>query len=175
MQAFPMTRKSMGGLRIDLECRVLDGGGRPIPGLFAVGEVAGLGGVNGKAGLEGTFLGPALVQGRRAGRFLAGQFKKSVIAPPTQPAVAPVHPSLKTPADLLCRGCHVLPMRFFAARAGYRHFDRVHRMSRERGYGCAGCHADVQLVPWRHQTDLMAATAQCSVCHLPPPVEGPPR
>ena len=57
MQAFPMTRKNMGGLLIDVNCRVLDRGGRIIPGLFAVGEVAGLGGANGKAGLEGTFRG----------------------------------------------------------------------------------------------------------------------
>jgi uncharacterized protein len=169
MQAFPMTRKSMGGLRIDLDCRVLDAGGRPVPGLFAVGEVAGLGGINGKAGLEGTFLGPSLVQGRRAGRFLAAKFQRGSMKPPAALTVPPVNPSVDSSADLLCRTCHNLPMRFFASRSGFRHFDRVHRLARERGYGCAGCHAEVALVPWRHRTSLMAATAQCSACHLPPP------
>ena len=80
MHAYPMTRKNMGGLRIDTDCRVLNAAGAPIPGLYAVGEVAGLGGVNGKAGLEGTFLGPSLIQGRRAGRFITG--RTDATAPP---------------------------------------------------------------------------------------------
>ena len=55
---YPLARKSMGGVRIDLSTRALDRAGSPIPGLYAVGELAGFGGVNGWAGLEGTFLGP---------------------------------------------------------------------------------------------------------------------
>lgn len=52
----PLTRKSMGGLRVDLQCRVLTASGDPIEGLYAVGEVTGFGGINGKAGLKGLFL-----------------------------------------------------------------------------------------------------------------------
>lgn len=68
---YPMTRKSMGGVVVDLECRVLDVRRQPIPGLYAAGEVTGFNGLNGKAGLEGTFLGPSILQGRILGRNLA--------------------------------------------------------------------------------------------------------
>ena len=68
MQLFPISRKSMGGVVIDVSCRVLDQHGTVIPGLYAVGELTGLAGINGKAGLEGTFLGPSILTGRVAGR-----------------------------------------------------------------------------------------------------------
>ncbi len=67
VQFFPVTRKSMGGISIDLSCHVLDKQ-HIIPGLYAVGEASGFGGLNGKAGLEGTFLGPSIVTGRVAAR-----------------------------------------------------------------------------------------------------------
>jgi predicted oxidoreductase len=65
-----ISRKSMGGIQTDLECRVLDTDGQPIPGLFSVGETAGFGGggMNGKRGLEGTFLGGCVFSGRIAGQ-----------------------------------------------------------------------------------------------------------
>jgi len=70
IREFIISRKSMGGLQTDLESRVLDRQGRPIPGLFAAGEAAGFGGggMNGKRGLEGTFLGGCLFGGRIAGK-----------------------------------------------------------------------------------------------------------
>lgn len=69
-----LTRKSLGGLETDLDARVLDFSGRPIPGLFAAGEVAGFGGggMHGYRALEGTFLGGCLFSGRIAGRAAAG-------------------------------------------------------------------------------------------------------
>jgi predicted oxidoreductase len=68
-----LTRKSLGGLETDLDSRVLDGSGAPIPGLFAAGEVAGFGGggMHGYRSLEGTFLGGCLFSGRSAGRAVA--------------------------------------------------------------------------------------------------------
>ena len=36
IQYFPLSRKSMGGVAVDLSCRVLDGRGQPIPNLYAV-------------------------------------------------------------------------------------------------------------------------------------------
>lgn len=68
-----LTRKSLGGLHTDLEARVLDHEGAPIPGLYAAGEVAGFGGggVHGYRALEGTFLGGCLFSGRAAGRAAA--------------------------------------------------------------------------------------------------------
>jgi len=72
-----VTRKTLGGLQTDLQSRVLDAAGSPIPGLYAAGEVAGFGGggVHGYRALEGTFLGGCLFSGRVAGRAVAGTLK----------------------------------------------------------------------------------------------------
>jgi len=69
-----ITRKSLGGLRTDLQSRVLDTGGRPVPGLFAVGEAAGFGGggSHGQRSLEGTFLPGCILTARAAARALCG-------------------------------------------------------------------------------------------------------
>jgi len=69
-----ITRKSLGGLRTDLESRVLDGRDRPIPGLYCVGEAAGFGGggCNGKRSLEGTFLPGCILTARAAARAIDG-------------------------------------------------------------------------------------------------------
>jgi predicted oxidoreductase len=68
-----LTRKSLGGLETDLQGRVLDTKGQPMPGLYAAGEVAGFGGggVHGYRALEGTFLGGCIFSGRIAGRAAA--------------------------------------------------------------------------------------------------------
>lgn len=68
-----LTRKSLGGLETDLEGRVLGQDGRPLPGLYAAGEVAGFGGggMHGYRALEGTFLGGCIFSGRAAGRAAA--------------------------------------------------------------------------------------------------------
>jgi uncharacterized protein len=163
MQAFPMTRKNMGGLRIDTDCRVLDTEGRAIPGLYAAGEAAGLGGVNGRAGLEGTFLAPSLIQGRRAGRAIAGGTRRE-----PQPRAAVREMIQGEGGDAACRVCHALPMRYFAGRQGYRHFGRAHQLAEERGFACVRCHSEVEMVrPWRHRIDDERQTAGCGECHLP--------
>jgi predicted oxidoreductase len=68
-----LTRKTLGGLQTDLESRVIGAAGRPVPGLYAAGEVAGFGGggIHGYAALEGTFLGGCIFSGRAAGRAAA--------------------------------------------------------------------------------------------------------
>ena len=79
-----LTRKTLGGLQTDLSGRVLGSvtsggavsageGPRPVPGLFAAGEVAGFGGggMHGYRSLEGSFLGGCLFSGRQAGRAVA--------------------------------------------------------------------------------------------------------
>jgi uncharacterized protein len=68
-----LTRKTLGGLQTDLDSRVIGAGGRPVPGLYAAGEVAGFGGggLHGYAALEGTFLGGCIFSGRAAGRAAA--------------------------------------------------------------------------------------------------------
>ena len=69
-----LTRKTLGGIHTDLDARVLDGKGKPIPGLYAAGEAAGFGGggYHGYNALEGTFLGGCIHSGRRAGRAALG-------------------------------------------------------------------------------------------------------
>lgn len=67
-----ITRKSLGGLRTDLQSRVLGPDDAPIPGLYCVGEAAGFGGggSNGKRSLEGTFLPGCILTARAAARHL---------------------------------------------------------------------------------------------------------
>lgn len=73
VREFIISRKSLGGIQTDLDSRVLDAAGRPIPGLLAAGEAAGFGGggMHGLRALEGTFLGGCVLSGRIAGRSAA--------------------------------------------------------------------------------------------------------
>lgn len=61
----PTVHHTMGGVEIDLECQVLGKDGKPIPGLFAAGEVTG--GIHGKNRLGGNALVDIHVFGRTAG------------------------------------------------------------------------------------------------------------
>jgi succinate dehydrogenase/fumarate reductase flavoprotein subunit len=61
----PVLHYTMGGLEIDPESRVIDTKGKPIPGLFASGEVAG--GVHGANRLGGSSLLGCVVFGRVSG------------------------------------------------------------------------------------------------------------
>lgn len=67
-----ITRKSMGGLVTNIQSQVLDRDNNRIPGLYAVGEVAGFGGggASGKRSLEGTFLSGCILTARQAARSL---------------------------------------------------------------------------------------------------------
>jgi predicted oxidoreductase len=73
IQIFPLARKNFGGIKTDIRCRVLDKHFEPIQGLYAAGEACGMAGghINGRAGLEGTMLGPSLFSGRVAGGWAA--------------------------------------------------------------------------------------------------------
>ncbi|MCK1997813.1 FAD-binding dehydrogenase [Psychrobacillus psychrodurans] len=74
-----VTRKTLGGLQTDLDGRVLNDNGIPIPGLYAAGEVTGFGGggVHGYRSLEGTFLGGCIFTGREAGRALVRRLNQN--------------------------------------------------------------------------------------------------
>ncbi|RXW21334.1 hypothetical protein EST38_g4529 [Candolleomyces aberdarensis] len=61
----PVLHYTMGGLEIDAESRVLSQAGKPVPGLFAAGEVAG--GVHGANRLGGSSLLGCVVFGRVSG------------------------------------------------------------------------------------------------------------
>ncbi len=75
IREFILSRKSLGGVQTDLESRVLNKQGEPIPGLYAVGETAGFGGggIHGLGSLEGTFLGSCVLTGRIAAKSIAGE------------------------------------------------------------------------------------------------------
>ena len=152
MKTVPLTRKSMGGVAIDLECHVLDKQKQVIPGLYAVGELAGLAGINGKAALEGTFLGPCIVTGRVAARsVLAGLDRQ--------------HPR-EARETTRCTSCHDIPAEIAKPQPGFWHFEQVHRVVLERGADCRSCHAE--LAPYRvdkHRINPRALTAACDQCH----------
>ena len=172
-QFFPVTRKSMGGIDVDLECRVVDTAGRAIPGLYAVGEVTGFGGINGRAALEGTFLGPGIYMGRIAGRSVAQQ-----LAPRARPSPQSHAPVAGTPSvfeDAECLRCHDVSKDVVRGHAGYWHYEQSHSKVLARGYACSSCHAD--LFPFRaaaHRLDRSAVMTSCRACHGVQPRDGPP-
>jgi predicted oxidoreductase len=168
VQFFPLTRKSMGGVAIDTACRVLDANERAIPGLYAAGELTGLAGINGKAGLEGTFLGPSIVTGRVAGRAALGELgltpgpgHASITAPPSPPAV---NPEARTER---CLSCHDLPSLVVQARPGYWHFEKVHAKVLAEKVECTRCHAELSAtyLPTGHRIDHAAQIRVCPFCH----------
>ncbi len=75
IREFVISRKSLGGIQTDLQSRALDVTGKPVEGLFAIGEAAGFGGggVHGLRALEGTFLGGCVLSARAAAAALAGR------------------------------------------------------------------------------------------------------
>jgi len=74
-----LSRKTLGGIQTDLECRIMsipnNGTQEAIPGLYAIGEAAGFGGggLHGKGALEGTFLGGCVLTARIAAKTIAGK------------------------------------------------------------------------------------------------------
>jgi len=76
IREFIITRKTLGGVQTDLQCRVLQTDQKtPIKGIYAVGESAGFGGggMHGKGALEGTFLGGCVLTGRIAAAAISGK------------------------------------------------------------------------------------------------------
>ncbi len=71
---YPTLHYQNGGIRINTQCQVLGSGDRPIPNLFAAGEVTG--GVHGKNRLMGNSLLEITVFGRLAGMRAAKHIEK---------------------------------------------------------------------------------------------------
>ena len=164
-QFFPLTRKSMGGVAIDGSARVIDAGGRAIPGLYAAGELTGMGGLNGKYPLEGTFLAPAIVTGRVAGRAAVAALGAKP-APASAPLAAPPAPP-REPTAAACMNCHQLGTLTLQARPGYWHFEKVHKVVLARQYDCMKCHAELgpTYEPGTHHIDRVQQVHVCTVCH----------
>jgi succinate dehydrogenase/fumarate reductase flavoprotein subunit len=167
LQLFPMTRKSMGGLAIDADTRVLDGRGQPIPGLYAAGEVTGVAGINGSYGGEGTFLGPSVYLGRLAGRAVAGSgaaWRNLPAVPAPARIVVSADPAYRARAITL--PAEALAPLIDAQRPGYWHFEVAHRIVIERDLDCTACHTP----EWPTTAPVSLAQRQlqlnaCGTCH----------
>ena len=164
IQFFPMPRKSMGGVAVDMQARTLNRNGDVVPGLYAVGELTGSVGINGTHGMDGMFLGPALVTGRVAGRTVAQALAEDT---PRKPATTSLQqrvfdedvwePSL-TDADLRAL--------LNVDREGYWHFRISHELALERGYDCVLCHsAQVPFGAVNDTEGLLAQSRTCGNCH----------
>jgi uncharacterized protein len=167
MQLRPVTRKSMGGVVIDLEGRVVDQRQQPIPALYAAGELTGLAGINGKAGLEGTFLGPSMLTGRVAGRTAVSDSRARSAAAAPAAAATEDRPAFALTADQLSRGClvcHDIAGLTATPRRGYLHFEQVHRKVLERQLDCASCHA-TPASAGPHRVDSLVHSETCAMCH----------
>ena len=149
LQGYPLSRKSMGGVLTDGHTRVVDSTGAAIQGLYAAGEVTGFGGVNGIAGLEGTFLGPSLLMGRVAGSKATEDARTGEDSLNTQPTLLPApagkvaEPEPHRFESTACLGCHMLDQQMRSHAAGFEHFRLVHTVVLEREFGCAQCHSEM--------------------------------
>lgn len=167
VQFYPMAHKNMGGVAIDIHAQVLDKKQRPIPGLYAAGEITGSAGINGMAGLDGTFTGPSILIGRVAGQSAAARFKGGERAPaqvtkavPTDAPRAQWFPTM-TAAQLeqLLR----------TPRDGYWHFEQVHKSVLKREFPCNECHsALIPQAPALDAASMRALTETCDHCHTAP-------
>lgn len=66
IRSFLISRKSMGGIQTDLECRVLKKDGKSFGNIYAIGECAGYGGggMHGRGVAEGSWLGGCILTAR---------------------------------------------------------------------------------------------------------------
>jgi len=165
MQFYPMTRKSMGGVVIDADGRALNDSGQVVPGLYAIGEVTGSAGINGKHGMDGMFLGPAVVTGRVAGRTIvaAHAIRDEKIRIRTPAAEDPLPDPSSWVPTLTEDELRTL---LTTSREGFWHFETSHEMVLERQYGCTQCHsAEVPFFPLNNRTSKSAQVELCSNCH----------
>jgi len=165
VRLFPMTRKSMGGVAIDRNARVLRPNGEPVPGLFATGELTGSVGINGKHGLDGMFLGPAILTGRLAGQSISADYASANTAGAATllPADTEAAATDVTGPDL---SEETLRQLLSVNRDGYWHFRVSHELALERHYECGTCHSSqVPYAPPEGRAGYLAQSAICTNCH----------
>jgi hypothetical protein len=127
--------------------------------------VAGFGGLNGRATIEGAFIAPAMMQGRIAGRAIAAAAGRAPLTTARPSPATPVSP----PAPAApCVACHQMDSLLATPRKGFWHFERVHRRVAETKLECVACHAEMTpFRPERHRIDRVAQIDTCRHCHLP--------
>ena len=168
VKRFVLSRKSMGGIRINAEARVVDVNDLVIPGLYAAGEASGFAGINGRAALEGTHLGPSIVTGRMAGRQIAAELagRPAVRFGLRLPDLPYPPAAVRNPSNAVCTGCHDLRILIRRNRRGYRHFQWAHQMVLDERMNCITCHENFfPYVPENHRWELDRETEICAGCH----------
>jgi hypothetical protein len=134
-----------------------------------VGELAGVGGINGRAALEGTMLGPGLLMGRIAAREIVAHLKTEGRSPAA--AIAREAPELSpvtkpTDPESLRAWRDVLRQMVVEPRPGYLHFEKAHTVVLERNLDCVQCHRESSPVALTaDQVDRHALIQACVVCH----------
>jgi predicted oxidoreductase len=162
VQMFPMTRKNMGGVAIDRKTRALDKSGKVLPGLYAVGELNGSLGINGQHGLDGMFLGPAILSGRLAGQSIAAGVSTQTDEP-VEASIAEAHDGAQWEATL---GPEHLEMLLSTPRDGFWHFQVSHALVLEREYLCATCHSEqLPFAAVSGRANRLLQTEVCTTCH----------
>ena len=164
VRMYPMTRKNMGGVAIDRQARVLNQQGQVVPGLYAVGELTGSVGINGSHGLDGLFLGPAILTGRLAGLSLAATYgQRGSSSARVTPASPPTSAATSAATSALpARTVDSLTPLLAKKRDGYWHFEMAHGIVRERGYACTRCHSTD--VPFSLPATTPQRVAQIEIC-----------
>lgn len=165
IQFFPMPRKSMGGVAIDMQARALTAAGEVVPGLYAVGELTGSVGINGTHGMDGMFLGPALVTGRVAGGTIADAHTSSENTPDisTRPPEQSLPDAVNWSPSLTVEDLKSL---LETEREGYWHFQVSHELVLEWQYECTLCHsAQVPFYPVNSTQSKLAQSQVCGNCH----------
>ena len=159
MRLYPMTRKSMGGLKINARGQVMDANGQALPGLYAAGEVTGVAGINGSYGGSGTFLGPSVFTGRLAGRSAVEDGQTTSQAVDRLPASV-----ASTDAALL--DAPALAAMLASSRPGYWHFEQAHNLVQEKTWDCTDCHsAEWPTRPAVSPNEKRAQLESCARCH----------
>jgi predicted oxidoreductase len=161
MRLYPMTRKSLGGLAIDAQARVVGEDGAPLAGLFAAGEATGVAGINGSVGGSGTFLGPSILTGRIAGGAAAAHAQAS-----GRTVATPGAGEAGTPTAGANLDAAALKSLLASPRPGFWHFEVAHSLVMERGTACAACHGGAWPTgPARGRPARLAQLDSCASCH----------
>ncbi|MEC9376274.1 MAG: FAD-dependent oxidoreductase [Pseudomonadota bacterium] len=147
-QLYPYTRKSMGGPAINELAQVIDNEGIPIDGLYAAGELTGVGGINGEFGGSGTFLGPSVLTGRIAGASGAENSNRS------GKFIQPNQKIKNVTTAILGSG------------QGFWHFEESHAQVSEMGWNCTKCHnaLNPKRTP-RKPEEMLERLNTCKECH----------
>ncbi len=130
--------------------------------------MTGFGGINGRAGLEGTFLGPSIVTGRAAGRTILKEMAKSrSLTTTAESKPAPASAAGEAFENETCQSCHDLPALLATSRQGYSHFEKVHRVVLEKDFTCRTCHEEMFPIDLgSHRIDALRQIDTCKNCHV---------